>query len=139
MKKQTMTKLENNWREKTLENLEKDFWGEPTYDSYLVRRSHEIRKLTLTELTNDDIAMMLRQQFSLDYIVPLAIDKIQIDILAFGDTGSEGAIMEAILKISTDFWASNKEHWTTIRKLLDENIMVWTFKKRDNFDDANPN
>ncbi len=134
-----MTKLENNWREKTLENLEKDFWGEPTYDSYLVRRSHEIRKLTLTELTNDDIAMMLRQQFSLDYIVPLAIDKIQIDILAFGDTGSEGAIMEAILKISTDFWASNKEHWTAIRKLLDENIMVWTFKKRDNFDDANPN
>lgn len=134
-----MTKLENNWREKTLENLEKDFWGEPTYDSYLVRRSHEIRKLTLTELTNDDIAMMLRQQFSLDYIVPLAIDKIQIDILAFGDTGSEGAIMEAILKIPADFWTSNKEHWTTIRKILDENIMVWTFKKRDNFDDANPN
>jgi len=134
-----MTKLENNWRQKTLENLEKDFWGEPTYDSYLVRRTHEIRKIPLSELTNDDIAMMLRQQFSLDYLVPLAIDKLQIDILAFGDTGSEGAIMEAILKIPTDFWASNKDHWTAIRKLLDDNIMVWTFKKRDNFDDANPN
>ena len=134
-----MSKLENNWRQKTLENLEKDFWGEPTYDSYLVSRTHEIRKLPLTDLTNDDIAMMLRQKFSLDYIVPLATDKLRVDILAYGDTGSEGAIMDAILKIPADFWRVNKDYWMTIKKLLDNNQAVWTFKKRDAFDNGIPN
>jgi len=134
-----MKKLEANWRQKTLENLEKEFWGEPSYNSYLVTRTHAIRKLPLSDLSNDDIAMMLGQQFSLDYLVPLAIDKLQVDILAYGDTGSEGAIMEAILKIPYDFWKSNKANWETIKKLLDDNSSVWTFKKRDNFDAANPN
>jgi len=132
-----MTKLENTWRQNSLENLEKDFWGKPTYDSYLVKRTHEIRKLPLTDLTNDDIAMMLRQKFSLDYIVPLAIDKLQVDILAYGDTGSEGAIMDAMVKIPSEFWQANKDYWKIIRNLLDNNITVWTFK-RDNFDNANP-
>ena len=130
-----MIKLENNWRHKTLENLEKDFWGKPTYDSYLVRQTHEIRKIPLAELTNQDIAMMIRQKFSLDYIVPLAIDKLQIDILAHGDTGSEGAIMDAILKIPKGFWNLNKDHWTVIKKLLNDNESVWAFKKED-FDNS---
>jgi hypothetical protein len=103
----------------------------------LVRRTHEIRKMPLAELTNDDIAMMLRQKFSLDHIVPLAIDKLQVDILAYGDTGSEGAIMDAMLKIPKDFWNLNRDHWTAIKKLLDDNETIWTFKKRDNFDNAN--
>jgi hypothetical protein len=132
-----MATLENNWRQKTLESLEKDYWGKPTFDSYLVRRTHEIRKLPLTDLTNDDITMMLRQNFSLDYIVPLAIDKLQADILAHGDAGSEGAMMDAMIKISADFWQVNKDHWNNIKKLLDDNVTVWTFK-RDSFDDANP-
>lgn len=131
-----MIKPENNWRQKTLENLEKDFWGPPTHDSYLVRRTHEIRKIPLTELNNEDIAMMVRQKFSLDYIVPLAIDKLKADILAHGNTGSDGEIMDAILKIPKDFWITNKDHWTTIKKLLDENESTWTFRKRDNFDNA---
>lgn len=130
-----MAKLENNWRQKTLERLEKDFWGKPTFDSYLVKRIHEIRKLPLSDLTNDDIAMMLRQKFSLDYIVPLAIDKLQIDVLAFGERGDEGAIMEAIMNLPTNFWKSNKDYWAVISKLLEDNITVWTFN-RDKFDSA---
>jgi hypothetical protein len=130
-----MIKLENNWRKKTLENLENDYWGKPEYDSYLVKRTHEIRKLPLQELTNDDIAMMLRQKFSLDYIVPLAIDKLKIDILSHGENGEEGAIMEAVLKLPADFWRLNIDYWKIIKELLAENITVWTFD-HDQFDEA---
>lgn len=130
-----MTKLENNWRQKTLENLEKDFWDKPSFDSYLVKRTHEIRKFPLSQLANDDIAMMLRQKFSLNYIVPLAIDKLQLDVLAFGDSSDEGAIMEAILKLPADFWNSNKDYWKIIDKLLEDNLTIRTFN-RDKFDSA---
>jgi hypothetical protein len=98
-----MKKLENNWRQKSLENLEKDIWDKPTYDSHLVRRTFEIRKIPLTDLTNDDIAMMLRQQFSLEYIVPLAIDKLQ-ECISNDNADSEDEIMEAVLKIPSSFW-----------------------------------
>jgi hypothetical protein len=128
-----MTKLENNWRQKTLENLEKDYWGEPNFDSYLVKRTHEIRKLPLSKLTNDDIAMMLRQKFSLDYMVPLAIDKLQIDILASGYSSDEGAILKAILKLPADFWNLNIDYWKKIDKLLKDNLTVKMFD-RDKFD-----
>lgn len=130
-----MTKLENNWQQKTLEHLEKDYWGKPTFDSYLVRRTHEIRKLPLSALTNDDIAMMLRQKFSLDYIVPLAIDLLQKDLLAFGENGNEGAIMDAILELPANFWNSNKNYWEHMHKMLEDNLSVWTFN-RDTFDAA---
>ncbi|HOY11898.1 MAG TPA: contact-dependent growth inhibition system immunity protein [Saprospiraceae bacterium] len=134
-----MTKLENNWRQKSLENLEKVYWGHPQYDSHLVIRSHEIRKLPLSELNNDDIAMMIRQQFSLDYLVPLAIEKLEVDPLAFGECGTEGAIMEAILKIDADFWMINEGYWTIVKRILDNYAECWSFKNQNKFEIANPN
>ena len=47
-------KLGNNWRQKTLENLEKDYWGNPSYDSHLVKRCHELRKIPLDSFTTED-------------------------------------------------------------------------------------
>jgi CDI immunity proteins len=110
-------KLESNWQDKCLENLEKDYWGEPEYDSYLVKRVHAIRKVPLKEFTNDDIAMMIRQKFSLEYMIPLAIEQLHQDIMAHGDTGTDGAIMEAVLKVPSDFWENNKEQWSTIDEI----------------------
>lgn len=129
-------KLENNWRNKTLEKLENDYWENSPDGSYLIKRTHEIRTLPLSGLTNDDIAMMIRQKFSLDYMLPLAIDKLQKDILAHGETGTEGAIMDAVLRIPASFWKQNPDYWMFIKTMLDDNSMKWTFK-RDEFDQSN--
>jgi hypothetical protein len=43
-------KPENNWQYKTLENLEKDKWPTPDFNSHLVRRCHELRKIPLKNL-----------------------------------------------------------------------------------------
>jgi hypothetical protein len=40
-------KLENNWRQKTLENLEKDKWNTFDSDSRLIKRIKELRKVPL--------------------------------------------------------------------------------------------
>jgi len=37
-------KLENNWKSKTLENLEKDYWEELHDSSQLVTICHKLRK-----------------------------------------------------------------------------------------------
>jgi hypothetical protein len=127
-------KLKSNWQYKSLENLEKEYWGEPPYTSYLVTRTHAIRKIPLSEFTNSDIAMMLRQKFSLEYLVPLAIERLEADILI-----DDGEVMEAMLKIPAEFWSSNKSYWQTIKNLIEANKTSWTFKNYDKFDKAKLN
>jgi hypothetical protein len=71
-------KLQVNWRQKTLENLENDYWGNPNYDSYLVRRCHELRKIPLENFSVEDLRIMIGQQISLDYLIPLALEVLTI-------------------------------------------------------------
>jgi hypothetical protein len=126
--------MDIKWQYKTLEKLENDYWGHPNYDSYLVTRVHEIRKIPLLELTDDDIAMMLRQKFSLDYIVPLAVDRLKMNIDTNYILESDNDIMKAVLKLPTTYWSSNKNYWIEIKQLLDDNKSNCSFKDSQNFD-----
>ena len=110
-------KLENNWRQKTLENLEKDFWGKPDYDSHLVKRCHELRKLPLDNFTTKDLRIMIGQQISLDYLIPLALEVLTIDLFAEGDF-FEGDLLKNVLAIKTGFWNNNKNYWLTLDNLI---------------------
>ena len=51
-------KLKHNWRQRTLENLENDYWSKPDYDSHLVQRCHELRKIPL-EISTGPIGRMV--------------------------------------------------------------------------------
>ncbi len=110
-------KLENNWRQKTLENLENDYWGNPDYDSHLVRRCHELRKLPLDSFTTEDLRIMIGQQISLNYLMPLALEVLTIDLFAEGDF-FEGDLLKNVLSIDTDFWNKNKNYWTALNNLI---------------------
>lgn len=110
-------KLENNWRQKTLENLEKDCWGKPDYDSHLVKRCHELRKLPLESFTTEDLRIMIGQQVSLDYLIPLALEVLTIDLFAEGDF-FEGDLLKNVLSIDTGFWDTNKNYWTALNNLI---------------------
>ena len=90
-------KLENNWRQKTLENLEKDFWGKPDFDSHLVTRCYELRKLPLDNFTTEDLRIMIGQEIGLDYLIPLAIEVLTIDLFAEGDF-FEGDLLKNVLE-----------------------------------------
>jgi hypothetical protein len=126
--------MDINWKYKTLEKLENDYWGHPNYDSYLVTRVHEIRKIPLLELTNDDIAMMLRQKFSLDYIVPLAVERIRKNKESNNILESYDEIIRDILRLPTDYWLLNKNHWIETKQLLNDKKIINHLKKTENFD-----
>lgn len=110
-------KLENNWRQKTLENLEKDYWRNKDYDSHLVRRCHELRKLPLNNFTTEDLRIMIGQQISLDYLIPLALEVLTIDLFAEGDF-FEGDLLKNVLAIKTQFWDNNKYYWIMLYNLI---------------------
>ena len=110
-------KLENNWQQKTLENLEKRNIDKPTFDSYLVRRCFELYKVPLEEFTTEDLRIMIGQQIGLDYLIPLAIETLKKDLFAEGDY-YEGDLLKNVLEIDTTFWNSNRKHWQTLNELI---------------------
>lgn len=132
-------KLENSWRYKTIENLEKNHWSHHDYDSSLVRRIQELRKIPLNEFTTGDLRIMIGQQIGLDYLLPLALEALTQDIWVEGDL-FPGDLLKSVLAVSPDFWCNNKDYWSTLHLLIsnkleeigDENIAF------ANFISANP-
>lgn len=108
---------EPNWRNKTLEALEKDCWTLPKGASYLVRRVHELRKLPLNEFSIEDLRIMIGQQFSLEYLVPLAIEVLKEDLFAEGDF-YEGDLLKSVLQINADYWISHENYWKAVKNLI---------------------
>ena len=110
-------KLEKNWRNKTLENLEKKSWGPPNYDSYLVKRCHKLRTIPLNSFNTEDLRIMIGQNIGLDYLIPLALEVLSQDLFAEGDL-FEGDLLNSVLGIETGFWDNNKPYWQTLNDLI---------------------
>jgi hypothetical protein len=116
-------------REKTLEQLENEVWGEPNHPSKLVITIHELRKKRLKDFTIEDLRITIGQNFSLDYLVPVAIEKLQENILAEGDM-YEGDLLNSVLTVNSKFWLENKSYWATIHDLYRKNLSL--FETEDN-------
>jgi len=110
-------KLENNWRFKTLEHIEKDVWGADTFGSHLTSTIHRLRKKVLSDFTIEDLRITIGQQEGLPYLVPLAIEVLKKDLFAEGDF-YEGDLLKAVLTIDGKFWKENMEYWNAMASLI---------------------
>ncbi|MEO9801911.1 MAG: contact-dependent growth inhibition system immunity protein [Reichenbachiella sp.] len=111
-------KLENNWRYKNLESLEKDSWRPtPKEESYLVITMHELRKKQLNDFTIEDLRIMIGQNIGLPFLVPLAIEQLEKNILVEGDF-YEGDLLKNVLGSDPEYWKSEKTNWQTVTELF---------------------
>jgi CDI immunity proteins len=85
-------------RNKTLQELEEQDWGEPPFPSYLVRTCHALRRKPLRDFTVEDLRIMIGQNFSLNYLIPLAIEQLRRDPLVAGDY-YPGDLLGAVLNL----------------------------------------
>jgi hypothetical protein len=128
-----VTKFIKNWRQNSLENLENHNWGDTANaPTNLVQRCIELSKIPVCDFSLSDLRLMIGQKFGLQFLVPLAIEKIQDDIFIEIDY-YEGDLLSSILEIDTSFWNYNENHWTQLNKLitnkrheLEENKIVIT-------------
>ncbi|MCR8561670.1 hypothetical protein KXD93_28705 [Mucilaginibacter sp. BJC16-A38] len=99
-------KFENNWRNKTLEALEKSNWGPDTFGSHLTSTIHQLRKKVLNDFTIEDLRIAIGQQMGLTYLIPIALEVLKDDLFAEGDF-YEGDLLQAVLNIDGRFWNDN--------------------------------
>ncbi len=111
---------EPNWLHKTLESLESDNWVNANNQSYLIKTCTELRKKPLKDFEIEDLRIMIGQNFSLKYLVPLAIAALQKDILIEGDF-YEGDLLKSVLTSDKDYWKTEVENWKIMCDLFQEN------------------
>lgn len=102
--------------EKSLNELEGHIDSSDPNDA-LVKKVEEIRKKRLKDLTVEDLALLLRQQISLEFVVPLCLNKLNEDILIEMER-SGLRLLSTLLKIEKDFWSANQDLYNQTADLM---------------------
>jgi hypothetical protein len=102
---------------KSLQELEGQDWGEPNYDSHLVRTCHSLRRIPIDEFTVEDLRIMIGQGISLPILVPLAIEQLEREPLAAGDS-FEGDLFAAVANVEKGFWINRIDLFDRVRRVV---------------------
>jgi hypothetical protein len=109
--------MENNWQESTIEILENVYWEDRNFESHLVKRCFELRKIKLENFTVEDLRIMVGQEIGLEFLLPKCFEILKINLFAEGDF-FEGDLLKNILGINTEFWNRNKESYLMLYNLI---------------------
>jgi hypothetical protein len=115
---QTM-KLEANWRQKSIERLEKKTWPPLSTDegSHLIKTCNALRKKQLQDFTVEDLRIMIGQEIGVYFLMPIVIETLKENLFAEGDM-YEGDLLKNVLEINTTFWDDNKKYWLEMNELI---------------------
>lgn len=105
---------------KSIEELENDFWGEPTFDSYVVTTCHRARKKPIKLLSKEEIRCLIGQKTGLKFLLPIAVDILKneplIDITYF-----KGDLLLTLLRLEISDWEYNQNELKKFIILLQDN------------------
>lgn len=104
---------------KSIEQLEGAVWDESNPPTILVERVLQYRKVPLSDLTIEQLRLLIGQDVGLSYLLPVAIQKLKENILAEGDL-YEGDLLSAVLSINDRFWEEHSALKQEVQRLISE-------------------
>jgi hypothetical protein len=90
-------------RNKTLQQLDGQDWGKPTIASHLVAEWHRLRKVPMRDFKDENLRILIGQNIGLEYLVPLAIERLEANPFAEGDF-YPGDLLVSVLRAEPSFW-----------------------------------
>ncbi|NVK51509.1 MAG: hypothetical protein HWD85_01145 [Flavobacteriaceae bacterium] len=106
---------------KSIEQLEKDYWKEPSeFPTDMVKKCYQYRKISIAELTDEQIRLLISQQIGTEYLIGVALEKLKRNILTEGDF-YEGDLLVAVSGIPTEFWTEKQTELRTFKNLVELN------------------
>jgi len=110
-----------NWSNKTLDALEGVKTKILQDDSYLLMTCTRLRVTKpLSEFEIEDLRILIGQSIGLKFLIPLAIEELEKNILAEGHF-YEGDLLKFVLMSDVKYWKQEKENWNKIVNLYQKN------------------
>ena len=113
---------------KSLQELENKDWGEANFDSHLVKECHRLRRVPLKEFSVEDLRIMIGQNIGLEYLLPLALDKLRQNPLAEGHF-YPGDLLVSVLQTESSFWSAHPTLKTEAKQIADEAFEIPSISK----------
>ena len=106
---------------KTIEQLENDIWEKPSkFPTDLIEKCYRYRKISIVELTNEQIRLLISQQIGVEYLIGIALEKLERNILTECDF-YEGDLLVAVSSLPTEFWNKNQTEFLTFKNIVEQN------------------
>ncbi|MDT7832810.1 contact-dependent growth inhibition system immunity protein [Flavobacteriaceae bacterium S356] len=102
----------------TLEQLESEYWGEPQFHSNVVVTCHKLRRKALRDFKVEDLRTLIGQGFSLKYMIPLAIEKLNENILVEATFYEGDLLMSVIDETCKEYWLENIKEWKKLKTFI---------------------
>jgi len=110
--------------DKTIRQLEHIDLNTKSWDSGLIRGIDKYINQPIKLLDIEGLRLLIGQNIGLEYLIPLAIDKLKENILAEGDF-YEGDLLKNVLDCDRQFWIKNNDYYRKVVDLYIENISVF--------------
>jgi hypothetical protein len=98
----------NSQDSKTLQELDGVDWGEPPYQSSLVVNCHRLRRVPLRDFRVEDLDLMIRQEISLNWLIPVALQRLADDPWA-GEVFLPGSLLRTVSAVPQAFWKQHED------------------------------
>ena len=123
---------------KSIEQLEKDIWKNPSeFPTDLVEKCYRYRKISIAELTDEQIRILISQEIGTEHLIGIALKKLEKNILTECDF-YEGDLLVAVSGLPTEFWNGNKPEFLIFRNLVEQNSeLIKTELGEKKFDQIN--
>lgn len=128
MQRKRLLKLPNKKKimnNKTIEQLEGNYWDEThNHESLIVIRCLELRKKPISDLTVEDLRMLISQDIGLVFIIPRAIEILKTEPFVEGDY-YEGDLLKSVLTSDKLFWQKNTKLKLEVENIMEANLDEW--------------
>lgn len=103
-------------RRKSLLQLKREKFRDLSWDFEPFPSGYYLRKVPLESLTEEHMWMLIRQSIGLDYVVLLALEKLELNPL-LKSRRSEGDLLSAVLCADALVWKRNPHYRQRVTKL----------------------
>lgn len=107
--------------DKSLEQLENNFWPDAASDYTLVNKCAAYRKIPLNNLSIEQLRTLVSQNIGLEFIIPVSVEKLTTDILGGGEY-YPGDLLNALISIDKSYWKTNKDLLSKLTAFINNNI-----------------
>ena len=109
-------------RNRTLSELKDRDIAKPKESTYLLDTTYRLRGVPLREFSAEDLRVMIGQNIGLQYLVPLALERLQHHSLAHGDYFPPGDLLAAILRADQKFWRDHPKWRAQLQEITERTI-----------------